>query len=82
MEDDHGKLSNGLHPLLAHKEDVAGMLVEDRVAEGVVVVVVGGQVGSQKQGHFRCADTATQPSVHNYKNKSSVQSKIDQKKMS
>ena len=80
VEDDHGKLSNGVHPLLAHKEHFAGMLVEDGVAEGVVVVVVGGQVGGQKQGHFRSANTATHPSVlSNYTNQSSIQSLIDEK---
>lgn len=57
VEDDHGKLSDGLHPLFTHKEDLARVLIEDRVTEGVVAVVVGGQVGSQEEGHFRCSNT-------------------------
>ena len=48
MQHNHDKLSDALHPLLAHKEDLAGVLVEDGIAEGIVVVVVGGQVGSQE----------------------------------
>lgn len=56
MKNHHGKLSNRLNTFLTDKEDLVGMLIEDRVAESIVVVVVGRKVGCQEQRHIWCAN--------------------------
>ena len=44
MHDEHNEVTDRLQSLASHEQDLARVLVEERVAEAVVVVVVGRQV--------------------------------------
>ena len=51
MDDDHHELANGVEPLVAHKQDLLCMLVEERMPEHVTFVVVLRERRCQEERH-------------------------------
>ena len=57
VHDQYNEVTDRLQSLASHEQDFACVLVEERVAEAVVVVVIGRQVWREQQCHLRHVDS-------------------------